>query len=340
MNHPFSSLNPIKKSNTLKSLQSPDFHNVNSLKRNMLDSPSQSIIILIIIHFLLENHLFVLNFLDKEKETKSKKNTNTFRRQLLSQNVKKQDKAKENNQINIKLNFNSEIINNNYNQHIENNNTIKQKTHSESHMPSEDLIKEKDKMISILQKELKINQDILNRLNKERDEVPQSFSESEEIDNRKLLTTKSSMNLTSNGKFGQKLSTSNTNVFSSPNIHKAYASPRCFSSSLNFDNDVIGMNQLNNLLSNTLTFGKTKSIRLSELNTPSNSSKNIKNNLQYNKQIKQEQTQKMSNRIKVGSYTSLCTNKTLQSQCETLKERTKLLLNIYNCVLEQGNAVF
>lgn len=282
-----------------------------------------------------------MNFLDKEKEIKSKKSTNTFLRQLLSQNVKNNDKAKENNQINIKLNFNSEIINNNYNQHIESNsNTTKHKTHSEILMPYEDLIKEKEKMITVLQKELKINKDVLNKLNKEKDEVPQSFSESEEVDNnRKLLTTKSSMSLTSNRKFGHKLSTSNTNVFSSPNIHKPYASPRCFSSSLNFDSEAIGINQLNSALSNTLTYAKTKPIRFSELNTPNNSSKNIKNHFQSSKTMKPDQTQKTNSKFKFGSYTSLCTNETLKSQCEALKERAKSLLRNYNGLLDQGNAV-
>lgn len=46
MSHLLSGLNPVKKSNTFKSLHSPDFHNVNPARRHMLDTPSQSIIII------------------------------------------------------------------------------------------------------------------------------------------------------------------------------------------------------------------------------------------------------------------------------------------------------
>lgn len=304
--------------------------------------------------------MFILNFLDKDKEAKQKKNNNNiFRKQLFSQNIKSPKKNSNKNQINIKLNFNSEIINNNYNQqidHMNNNNCnsstnnnpssmkYKQKTTLQDNnnaISYEDINKEKDKMISILQKELETNQGILIKLYKEKEDIPLSFCESEEIDNnRKVLTTKGSMRLTSSGKFNQ-LSSSNLNGFSSLNINKPVGSPRCFSSSLNFDSDSTGITnnqQPNNLLASSLSLGIFKTMRRSEHNTATNSTKNIgigKPQLNKIGKLKTDEYNK-ANKLRIASSSTLITNsptESLQSQCIALKQRTKRLLESYYSIL-------
>lgn len=326
---------------------------------------------------------------DKNKEKKQKHNTsNAFRNKMFSQ--PKKDLTKEHYCMNINLHLNSEVFNhcnttqkdsniirqscnknsNSHNNSNSNNKLRNNKHISKVHLIHDDILKEKDKMILILQKELKVNKEMLFKLFKNKGDKSQYISLNEEsmqydnqhnqnlISNNHIPPTKSlrSINILSynnNNHYHNRHIFNSNNTLSTPNLNeKAILHHYCSSSSLNLETDAFTKNNnrsnsnnrtinISLTLLNSLTNETVKPIRLTDVNSNHiDKGKSNNNNKLSGKKVNKTKITK----IKVVSLSSFQGSQSavevLRSQCEAIKYRTKLLLHEYNKVLIQDNGDF
>ena len=371
MRHAKSNLNVLKKANSFKSPKNSvnsDFALSHTLRNGNFKSPTA------------RNQFFILGLLDNKdlKPKKKTKNnfannnstgnsnntnstansvTNTFRNQFLSLQSKKFDSGKNitknllspthsskesSNQINIRLNLNSEIINNNY-------------THTSKNKNVDEVIKEKDKQIARLQRELMNSQTLINKLQKEKETLTttmtmqnlmnSNYYDNEEMttmsNNKGITTTKSLGNIRSNTNGVSKKKTNyfytnnnsiNTNhitnnfLISSPKS-KRILSPKFFSSTignLNGEHFKTGASSPTSSL-NVFRGGKSKTIRLG--NSNNNNTNSTVNNL----------SGEFTSKSQKSSMCQLSSLENLVNVCEQLKKRTKKVLDRYWSVVYNNN---
>lgn len=370
MRHAKSNLNVLKKANSFKSPKNSvnsDFALSHTLRNGNFKSPTA------------RNQFFILGLLDNKdlKPKKKTKNnfannnstgnsnntnstansvTNTFRNQFLSLQSKKFDSGKNitknllspthsskesSNQINIRLNLNSEIINNNY-------------THTSKNKNVDEVIKEKDKQIARLQRELMNSQTLINKLQKEKETLTttmtmQNLMNSNYYDNEEMTTMSNNKGITTTKSLGNIRSNTNgvsqkkTNYFytnnnsintnhitnnfliSSPKS-KRILSPKFFSSTignLNGEHFKTGASSPTSSL-NVFRGGKSKTIRLGNSN---NNTNNTVNNL----------SGEFTSKSQKSSMCQLSSLENLVNVCEQLKKRTKKVLDRYWSVVYNNN---
>lgn len=371
MRHAKSNLNVLKKANSFKSPKNnvnSDFALSSTLRNGNFKSPTA------------RNQFFILGLLDNKdlKPKKKTKNnfannnstgnsnntnstansvTNTFRNQFLSLQSKKFDSGKNitknllspthsskesNNQINIRLNLNSEIINNNY-------------THTSKNKNVDEVIKEKDKQIARLQRELMNSQNLINKLQKEKETLTttmtmQNLMNSNYYDNEEMTTMSNNKGITTTKSLGNIRSNTNgvsqkkTNYFytnnnsintnhitnnfliSSPKS-KRILSPKFFSSTignLNGEHFKTGASSPTSSL-NVFRGGKSKTIRLG--NSNHNNTNSTVNNL----------SGEFTSKSQKSSMCQLSSLENLVNVCEQLKKRTKKVLDRYWSVVYNNN---
>lgn len=381
MKHAKSNLNVLKKANSYKSPKNSDFMLGSTLRHANYKSPTA------------RNQFFILGLLDSKefKQKKTTKNnfsvagnninnstgnntnntnsttgsmTNTFRNQFLNLKQNKKFESgknishnylspnhfgkENNNQINIRLNLNSEVINNNYNSHTTKNKNV-----------FDEIIKEKDKQISRLQHELINSQNLINKLQKEKETLATTMTmqnlmnsnfENEEItttsNNRAISTTKSlgniktnpviSNNNTKKNYYNTNNNSINTNhitnnfLISSPKS-KRILSPKYFSSTIpnyNPEHYKSGTSSPTTSL-NVFRGGKSKTLRLINTNNNFNNNTNSTNN-------NLSGIDEFSCRSQKASMCQLSSIDNLINLCEGLKNRTRKVLDHYwNVVSKQ-----
>ena len=251
--------------------------------------------------------------------------------------------------INIRLNLNNEIINNNFNNYYYS--TKHKNFHkSRSNINLNEKIKEKDKVITKLQKELLQSQELLNQIQKDKqNELSFTYNTIKKYDKldknnnhslNALLNSPSLLKFNYNNNKRENLKKNDYKLFNSGiYIHhnKKYkltaSSPksnyiRCFSSS---PNRFFSFN-LDNLESYNSNFSLRNSLY-------QKSNNNIKLNKKSNSNIFIKRNEKISNPTELCipkqlSYSNtnsknLSKNKVFIDKCENLKKRAKLLLNNY-----------
>ena len=259
--------------------------------------------------------------------------------------------------VNIRLNLNNEIINNNFNNCYS---SIKQKKihKSLSNISINEKLKEKDKYIIQLQKELLKSQEFLNRLQKDKqNELSIEYHTIQKIDSSDKY--KSSSSLTSllnkpiksnNKKRGsinkKRKNVYNTGFYSNNNIIKSKfkSSPksnylRFFSSShrfLGYNLDNFEKYNSNYSTKNSLYKKSQKSIKN---NKNSNSNKYMKKNDKFSLSDELYFTGQVSN----SNYDTINikyenkNNSEFIEKCQILKKRAKLLLNNYISLIKEQN---
>ena len=261
--------------------------------------------------------------------------------------------------INIRLNLNSEIINNNFNNCYT---STKQKNFhkSRSNINLNEKLKEKDKLITKLQKELLQSQELLNKIQKDKqNELSMTYNTIKKIDsldknnNRSLtalLSTPSLLKFNNNNRVKGSIKKNTYNVFNSgfySNNNRQYkitsSSPkqnyiRCFSSSphrfFNYNLDNLESYNSNFSTKNSLYQKSNK-----KFNQNSNSNIYMRKNQKYSSPEDIYFTRQISN----SNYNNLNKNKNNNSQsefidkCQKLKKRAKLLLNNYISLIKEQN---
>lgn len=175
------------------------------------------------------------NEVDDLKEMTS---SNSFRPQiLLQQRKKEQTNSKGNSQINIRLNINSEIINNNYQK--ENNKNTKLKNHS---IFKDDLIKDKDKTINELEKEIFNTRKLINNITRDKHKSTKINSDTKGVINMinyNSLLKKQQTRLSLSEKLFFHNLMKNTKMLNQKLIRQTrFMSPKCFfSSSVYLENE-------------------------------------------------------------------------------------------------------
>lgn len=277
---------------------------------------------------------------------------------MTSNNTEDRYKNKpKNGNINIRLNLNSEIINNNFNNY---NTSAKHKNmhRSKSNMSENKKLKEKDKLITKLQKELLQSQEFLNQLQKDKqNELIFTYNTIKRMDNMdknfnrsltSFLTTPSLLRFNYNynynyknknkGNINKNYNSFNTGFYS--NNKRKYkiksSSPksnyvRCLSSSshrfFSYNLENIDLYNSNFPTMKTLNKKSNTNIRINYYSNPSlleNKNDEIysPNDLYFSRQMKNED--------KKG-------NKDFFDKCEKLKNRTRLLLNNYISLMKEIN---
>ena len=250
--------------------------------------------------------------------------------------------------INIRLNLNNEIINNNFNNYY--TTLTKNYNKSKSNININDKIKEKDELITKLQKELLQSQKFLNQIQKDKqNELAIKYNTIKKYDrldkknNRSLnalLKSPSLLKFNSNKKIKGNTNKKNYNIFNSgsnfSNKRKyeiATLSPkqshiRCFSSSPNrfftYKLDNLESYNSNFLTKNTLY---PKSNNITRLGNKSNSNIFLKKNDNFPSELYITRQLSYSN----YNYQNIKNdaNKDFFDKCQKLKKRAKLLLNSY-----------
>ena len=276
-----------------------------------------------------------------------------------SNNTEDRNKNKpKNGNINIRLNLNSEIINNNFNDY--NNSTKNKNMHrSKSNMTENKKIKEKDKIITKLQKELLQSQEFLNRLqNDKQNEIIFTYNTIKKMDNMdknfnrsltSFLTTPSLLKFNYNyknknkGNINKNYNSFNTGFYS--NNKRKYkiksSSPksnyvRCLSSSSHrfFSYNLENIDMYNSNFPTMNTFNKKSNTNI-KINYNSNPSllvnKNDEifspNDLYFSRQISYSNF-KNENKKDINDFFY---------KCEKLKNRTRNLLDNYISLIKEIN---
>ena len=261
--------------------------------------------------------------------------------------------------INIRLNLNSEIINNNFNNYYNYNHSTKKKIFhkSKSNTSINEKIKEKDKLITKLQKELLQSQEFLNQLQKDKqNELIFTYNTIKKIDkldknfNRSLtalLNTPSLLKFNHNNNKAN-INKKDFNVFNSgfySTNNRKYkitsSSPksnyiRCFSSSPNrfFSYNLDSLETYNSNILKKKTFNKISNKNIGFIH---NSKTNIFMN--QNDEIAPNEEIYFSRQI---SYSN-CNTKNINNnsdfidKCQKLKKRANLLLNNYMILIKEQN---
>ena len=255
--------------------------------------------------------------------------------------------------INIKLNLNNEIINNNFNNYY--TTITKNFNKSKSNININDKIKEKDELITKLQKELLQSQKLLNQIQKDKqNELAITYNTIKKYDkleknNRSLnalLKSPSILKFNYNKKIKGNINKKYYNIFNSHiNLKSkrkykiATLSPkqshiRCFSSSPNrfFTYNLDNLESYNSL---SLTKNKLypRSSNITGLGNKSNLNIFLKKNDKFPTEFYFTRQLSYSNynydNIKNGM------NKNFYDKCQKLKKRAKLLLNNYIVLIKE-----
>ena len=265
----------------------------------------------------------------------------------------------QNGNINIRLNLNNEIINNNFNNYYTINNKNRYIHKSKSNISLNEKIKEKDKLITKLQKDLLQSQEFLNQIQKEKqNELTFTFNTIKHYDNlgnthsyslNTLLNTPSLLKINFD-KNRQKNKNYACNIFN-PDLYynnkKKYrilsSSPksnyiRCFSSSPHrfFPYYLDNLESYNNFSINQ------KSLNNKRLNNRSNSNifmkKNynfpISNKLNFARHLSYSDFNYNSKNI-INNNTCSNSNKLFIEKCEKLIKRAKTLLTNYISLIDK-----
>ena len=302
---------------------------------------------------LLDKNTTPTNFNSNKFNINSKKNREkqiylTSAIESKNNNIENGNKSRgHHGNINIRLNLNNEIINNNFNNY---NTSIKNKNFhkSKSNINVNDKIKEKDKLITKLQKELLQSQEFLNQLQKDKqNELTVTYNTIKNIDNLNknisrsltaLLNTPSL--LTFNYKNKNKVNKNDYNFFNSGfystnnrkyKITSSTTKPnyiRCFSSS---PRRLFSCN-IENVDSNNSN----------KFNKKANKNINIINNSNTNIKINKNNEKPSLNDIYFTRQTShsnynnnINHNYDFKDKCQKLKKRAKLLLNSYILLIKE-----
>ena len=336
MRHAKSNINVLKKPANLKAQKPSDFILRSTLNKHLFKSPTQ------------RNQFFILSLLD-QKHPKTKKNTSTnfslnnntntnassanstFRNQIFSfhskydkpafnsTNCSNRGSLSNSNQINIRLNLNSEIINNNY------VSTKKKKSENQIDM----LIRDKDDQIERLQKELLLAKKLVKSLQKEHNENEMRTSSTILTNTNYNHCSNFNTNIIADDEInnwskGDGLK-ENKNFMLTLNKHLNMKSPKIkqILSPKNLSSKIIGYN--------FDTFSYSTS------NSPSHSINNLKN-YKRNKTVKlsnnqseySEKNNKMSiSSTKVNNDYQITNFDSLVQQCTLLKKRAKRVLDKY-----------
>ena len=258
--------------------------------------------------------------------------------------------------INIRLNLNNEIINNNFNNYY--TTITKNYNKSKSNININEKIKEKDQLITKLQKELLQSQKLLNQIQKDKqNELTITYNSIKKYDkldknnNRSLnalLKSPSLLKLNSNKKIKGNLNKKNYNIFNSGtnfNNKRKYKiatlSPkqshiRCFSSSPHrfFTYKLDNLESYNSAyLTKNVLYPKSNNI--TGLGNKSNSNIFLKKNDKFPTEFYITRQLSYSNyNFKTIKYS---TNKDFFDKCQLLKKRAKLLLNNYLLLIKDYN---
>ena len=280
-------------------------------KRNKLSKEKKS--------SYLSNPL-IIQLIDKEVKIKKKENklspNFSYRNfQKINSNNPNSDIKEENNNINIRLNLNSEIINNNYFHN-------KKKHHSSDQIYNEkmiNLINKKDKKINQLKKALNESESILKQLQKQKNKSLNEISKNSSLtknNSKKILNLKISKKNTFNPTFNSTTTTNSNYISNEQNYTNFFSNPTSTRKKIN--NKFFSPTQ-NNILYNS------DDNSLNNRNfTPENNKKN--NCIFANKIYKDNQGLKI---IKVNSRNIIYKSFDLKNNLEKLKKRTKNILNAY-----------
>jgi hypothetical protein len=262
----------------------------------------------------------------------------------------------QNGNINIRLNLNSEIINNNYNNSSNHNNFHK----SKSNASVNEKIKEKDKLITKLQKELLQSQEFLNQLQKDKqNELIYTYNTIKKLDNidknfnrslAALFNTPSLLKFNYSNQNKGNINKNDYNIFNSGfystknrkyKISSFSSKPnyvRCFSSShprfFSYNLDNIDTYNLNFTPKNTFS-------QNSNINTNIILNHNSNPNLLMNKidEVSSPNELYFTRQISYSNFnnTNNITNDNLIYKFEKLKRRTRMLLNNYITLIKENN---
>lgn len=273
-------------------------------------------------------------------------------------NIEEGYKTKEHHgNINIRLNLNSEIINNNFNNYYP---TTKHKNFhkSKSNINLNKRLKEKDKLITKLQKELLQSQELLNKIQKDKQNelsitynTIKKFDSLDKNNNRSLtalLNTPSLLQF-NNNKIRGSIKKSVYNAFNSgfySNANRKYkittSSPksnyiRCFSSSphrfFTYNLDNLESYNSNFSTKNSLYQKSNRSIKI---NQTTNSKIFMKKNDAYSspEDVYFSRQTSNSNYNINNNNNNYYSNTEFINKCQKLKKRAKLLLNNYISLLK------
>ena len=309
---------------------------------------------------LLEKNTPTTSFNSKKFNFNSKNNNNIKKEIYLTSGIEKgnmdDDYKTMHNQrnINIRLNLNSEIINNNFNNYY----TTKNKNLKNlNNISLNEKIKEKDKLITKLQKELLQSQELLNKIQKDKQNeltitynTIKKFDSLDKKNNKSLITLLKSPSLLKfncSRKIKGNLNKNYYNIFNSGlnyNNKRKYkiaaSSPkhkyiRCFSSSPNrffsYNLDNLESYNSNFLTKNTLY---QKSNNINGINSRSNSNLFMKKNEKFPTELY------VSRHLSYINYNyknmNIKANNKFMEKCEKLKKRAKDLLNNYILLIERN----
>ena len=262
-------------------------------------------------------------------------------------------KRYQNGNINIRLNLNSEIINNNYNNSTNYNNFHK----SRSNALINEKIKEKDNLITKLQKELLQSQEFLNQLQKDKqNELIYTYNTIKKLDNidknfnsslAALLNTPSLLKFNYSNKNKRDISKNDYNIFNagfySSNNRKYKISSfsskpnyvRCFSSShhrfFSYNLDNIDIYNSNFSTKNAFNQNSYTDIRFNHNSNPNLLMNNIDG-------IPSPDDLYFTRKISYSNFNIINkkTNDDLIDKCEQLKKRTRILLNNYISLIKEN----
>ena len=259
--------------------------------------------------------------------------------------------------INIRLNLNNEIINNNFNNYYTTNKNFHK---SRSNIGLNDKIKEKDKLITKLQKELLQSQELLNEIQRDKqNELTLTYNTIKKYDRLdkknnlsliSLLKSPSLLKLNYNNKIRDSVNNDNYNIFNSGlysfhnrNYKIESSSPKSnyiksFSSSPNrfLTYNIENLESLKNNFSIKNTLNK-KSNNIIKLKNKSSSNIFLKKNGKIPSTSELYLTRQLSYSNYNGkdfNYNNININKEFKDKCQKLIKRAKLLLNKYISLIE------
>ena len=343
-----------KKTNIFKKFNG----NQNYIKSNNMTGGKKKYLIYLLDKSTPKNNTNKFNFNTKKNKSKEIYLTSGFENLNIEDGYKTRP---HHGNINIRLNLNSEIINNNFNNCYT---STKQKNFhkSRSNINLNEKLKEKDKLIIKLQKELLQSQELLNKIQKDKqNELSMTFNTIKKINNldknnnrslTALLSTPSLLKFNyNNNKMRESIKKNSFNVFNSglySNNNRKYkissSSPksnyiRCFSSSPHrfFTYNLDNLESYNSNFSgkNSLYQKSNKSIKI---NQSSNSNIFMKRNEKYSSPEQLYFTRQISN-SNYNNYNknNYMSNSELIDKCQKLKKRAKLLLNNYISLIKEQN---
>ena len=360
MKHAKSNTNVVKKNNienkrkTNLFMKSTGTYNFNTIKTSNLDRKKNYLISLLGRKNPKNLNLnkFGLNY-----KKNNNNNSHNVKKEIYltsgydNYNKKKEDKSRQiPRNINIRLNLNSEIINNNFGNYCfspKNKNIHK----STSNMNMNEKIKEKDKLITKLQTELLQLQEFLNQMQKDKqNELYLTYNTIKSIDKSNNDSLSAFLNTPSILKFNKN---SLYYFHSSFNKAKVGFKPkhnfiRSFSSSSSprmlFPHKLDNIDSYNNNFPiKSLCRKKDKNLRINYNSNPNISwKKNYKfpsPKSYFNRQLSYsnyEYEKKKTNNDKNNKSMSK-DNIEFVNKCENLKKRTKILLNRYNLLINEFN---